>query len=141
MFTVLFTSGRSSARRTSSVTPKTTWRITSRVRAFIRSSERNASPGVQLSTSVLASPVTRSWYPRRACPLNAGISSRRARLCWAESRRSSECSPITGPRMALPLPAWKTSGSPAKISLTCSGRLNTTSVRLSGSTRIENTSP
>ena len=27
----------------------------------------------------------------------------------------------------MPLPAWKTSGSPAKISLTCSGRLKTTS--------------
>src|SRR3954470_10184233 len=69
------------------------------------------------------------------------MSSLRARLCWALSTRSSECSPMTGPRMALPLPAWTTSGAPAKISRTCSGRLKTTSHLPSGRIRIENTSP
>ena len=48
---------------------------------------------------------------------------------------------MTGPRMALPLPAWKTSGSPAKISLACSGRVNSTSGRPSGTSRTVNASP
>ncbi len=39
---------------------------------------------------------------------------------------------MIGPRIALPLPAWKTSGSPAKISLACSGRVNSTSGRPRG---------
>ena len=39
---------------------------------------------------------------------------------------------MIGPRIALPLPAWKTSGSPAKISLACSGRVNSTSGRPAG---------
>ena len=43
MLTVRLTSGRSSASRASSVTPKTTCRITSRVSAFIRSSDSNGS--------------------------------------------------------------------------------------------------
>ena len=47
MLTVLFTSGRSSASRASSVTPKTTCRMTSRVSAFIRSSDSNGSPSRQ----------------------------------------------------------------------------------------------
>ena len=34
---------------------------------------------------------------------------------------------MIGPRTALPLPAWKTAGSPAKISFACSGRANSTS--------------
>ncbi len=60
MLTVLFTSGRSSASRASSVTPNTTWRMISRVSAFIRSSDSNGSPSRQRPTSVLANPVTMS---------------------------------------------------------------------------------
>src|SRR4029079_5640305 len=48
---------------------------------------------------------------------------------------------MTGPRIALPLPAWNTSGSPAKISLACSGRVNSTSGRPPGTTRTVKTSP
>ena len=48
---------------------------------------------------------------------------------------------MTGPRIALPLPAWKTSGSPAKISFACSGRVNSTSGRPPGAIRTVNVSP
>src|SRR5664279_373705 len=48
---------------------------------------------------------------------------------------------MIGPRIALPLPAWKTSGSPAKISLACSGRVNSTSAEPFGITRTVKTSP
>ena len=48
---------------------------------------------------------------------------------------------MIGPRIALPFPAWKTSGSPAKISLACSGRVNSTSGRPPGTTRTVKTSP
>ena len=48
---------------------------------------------------------------------------------------------MIGPRIALPLPAWKTSGSPAKISLACSGRVNSTSGRPPGMIRTVKTSP
>ena len=141
MLTILLTRGRSWASRLSSVTPKTTRRITSRVRAFIRSSERNVEPGRQLATSARASSVTSSAYPRSAAPLNAGINSLRARLCSPPSWRSSECSPMIGPRIALPLPAWKISGSPAKISLVCSGRVKSTSGRPPGIIQTVKVSP
>ena len=42
---------------------------------------------------------------------------------------------MIGPRIALPLPAWKISGSPAKISFACSGRVKNTSGRPLGSSR------
>ena len=48
---------------------------------------------------------------------------------------------MIGPRIALPLPAWKTSGSPAKISLACSGRVNSTRAEPLGMIRTVNTSP
>ncbi len=49
--------------------------------------------------------------------------------------------PMIGPRIALPLPAWKTSGSPAKISLACSGRVTITNGRDPGISRMVKTSP
>jgi hypothetical protein len=48
---------------------------------------------------------------------------------------------MTGPRIALPLPAWKTSGSPAKISFACSGLVNSTSGRPPGVVRTVKASP
>ena len=48
---------------------------------------------------------------------------------------------MTGPSTALPLPAWKISGSPAKISLMSSGRVNSTKGRPPGSMRIVNAGP
>src|SRR3954453_21768551 len=48
---------------------------------------------------------------------------------------------MTGPRIALALPAWKTSGSPAKISLACSGPVNKTSAVPFGMVRTVKTSP
>ena len=42
---------------------------------------------------------------------------------------------MTGPRIALPLPAWKISGSPAKISFACSGLVKKTSGRPLGISR------
>ena len=48
---------------------------------------------------------------------------------------------MIGPRMALPLPAWNTAGSAAKISRACSGRVNSTSGRSPGMVRTVNTSP
>ncbi len=48
---------------------------------------------------------------------------------------------MIGPRIALPLPAWKTSGSAAKISFACSGLVNITSGRPPGSSLIVKTSP
>ena len=48
---------------------------------------------------------------------------------------------MIGPRIALPLPAWKISGSPAKISLVCSGRVNSTSGRPPGIIQTVKVSP
>ena len=48
---------------------------------------------------------------------------------------------MTGPRIALPLPAWKNAGSPAKISLACSGRVKRMSGRRCGTVRMVKTSP
>ena len=48
---------------------------------------------------------------------------------------------MIGPRMPLALPAWKTSGSPAKISLACSGRVKNTSGRPPGAIRTVKMSP
>ena len=48
---------------------------------------------------------------------------------------------MIGPRMALPLPAWKNSGSAAKISLACSGRVKKTSGWPPGTSRTVKTSP
>ena len=83
MSTTRLTRGRSRASRRSSVTPKTTRRITSRVRRFIRSRARSSSPSYQVARSARATSVTRSPYSRSACPLKAGISSLRARWCSA----------------------------------------------------------
>ncbi len=48
---------------------------------------------------------------------------------------------MIGPRTALPLPAWKTAGSAAKISLVTSGLVNSTSGRPPGISRSVKTSP
>ena len=48
---------------------------------------------------------------------------------------------MIGPSTALPLPAWNTAGSPAKISLVTSGVVNSTSGRPPGISRTVNTSP
>ena len=48
---------------------------------------------------------------------------------------------MIGPRIAFPLPAWKISGSPAKISLMCSGRVKSTSGRPPGIIQTVKVSP
>ena len=48
---------------------------------------------------------------------------------------------MTGPRIELPLPAWKTSGSPANSSLMSSGLVNSTNGRPPGSIFTVNVGP
>ena len=141
MLTIFVTLGRSTARRSSSVTPKTTCRMTSSVIAFIRSSVTSVPPSSQESTSALAMASTSGRYAFMVGPENAGISSLRERLCSSSSVISRECEPITGSRIVLPSPAWNCDGSAAKISLTSAGSLKITNVRGPGRILMEKVSP
>ena len=141
MLTMRVTFGRRTSSRFSSVTPKTTWRMTSRVTAFMRSRVTRVPPSCQDSTSAFAMASTRGRYAFIVGPENAGISSLRERRCSSSSTIRSECEPMTGSRMALPSPAWNCDGSAAKISLTSAGSLKITNVRGPGRILIEKVSP
>ena len=75
-----------------------------------------------------------------ASPWKADITLLRLAWCASSSSSSTECSPMIGPRIALPSPAWNVSAGPAKTSRMCSGRLSTTPCP-AGAMCTEKTSP
>ncbi len=108
--------------------------------SFIRGCTANGTPTGQLATLSAASCSTTSPHPRIASPWKADMTFLRAALCASSSSSSTECSPMIGPRIALPSPAWKVSAGPANTSRMCSGRVSTTA-RPAGAMWIEKTSP
>jgi hypothetical protein len=115
-----------SASRRPSAIPNTTRRMISSVIALVRSCAENGFPTGQPSASATASSSIMPAYPRRAAPLNAGMSRFLASRCSSSSRTNTECSPHTEARTRFASPARNVDAGLLKTSWMSSGLLTMT---------------